>query len=420
MSDAATSIALVDVSSMYVSCERAFDPTLRGEPVVVLSNNDGCVVARSQEAKALGVKMGQPWFEMLEDPCFIQVVACSSNYELYGDLSNRMIQVLGEHCAEVEPYSIDEGFLTLPAGRASAIARDIKAAIWRCIGLPVTVGIGSTKTLAKLASHLSKTRPESDGLCDLTRWCDQDVENMMATTPVSEVWGIGPRLTSHLGHSGIRSVADLRDADPVALRRQHSVVVERTVRELRGVRCIPFGAAPPPRAQLIHIRMLGAPVTTRSEMHQVVTDYAQRITRRLRRGAQETGQVVVHLSTSRFASEGHLVQQSLTLPATTADADVISRAARTLVDLTIREGAGYNRAGIMLLDLTPAGQAPQLWGPADDRVASVLDTIGRRYGSECVGYGVTGLRAAPRWAMQRRHLSPAYTSRWQDLLKVRA
>jgi DNA polymerase V len=419
MSDAPTVIALVDVSSMYVSCERAFDPTLRGVPVVVLSNNDGCVVARSAEAKALGVAMGQPWFEMLEDPCFIQVVACSSNYELYGDLSNRMIQVLGEHCAEVEPYSIDEAFLTLPAARASVIACDIKDAIWRCVGLPVTFGIGPTKTLAKLASHLAKTRPESGGLCDLTRWPTKDVETMMATTPVSEVWGIGHRLTSHLDRQGIRSVTDLRDADPVTLGRRHSVVVERTVRELRGVRCIPFGAAPP-RAQLIHIRMLGAPVTTRSEMNQVVTAYAQRITRRLRRGAQEAGQVVVHLSTSRFTGEGHLVQQSLTLPAPTADASVISRAARALVDLTIREGARYNRAGIMLFDLTPAGQASQLWGPADDRVASVLDTIGRRYGSATVGYGVTGLRATPRWAMQRRHLSPAYTSRWHDLLKVRA
>lgn len=406
---------------MYVSCERVFQPELRGRPVVVLSNNDGCVVARSAEAKALGVPMGQPWFQLQRDPELARtVIARSSNYALYGDLSARMVATLNGFSPEVEVYSIDECFVMLPAGDAVAIAREIQQRVAQWVGLPVSVGIGETKTRAKFAHQLAKAAPASGGIQDLTTWSPAAVAEAMATHPVSLVWGIGPRLTRRLEQVGIRTVYELACADPAWLRRLFSVVVERTVRELSGTRCIPLGAEPPARAQFMYSRMLGQPITTHTELAEVISAYSQRVTRRMRQHNLQASVVTVHMSSSSYApGPQHSGQRAITLSTPTDAPREIIAAAQDAARATFRPGVRYNRAGVMLHDLAPTGRARQLWSPErTDPVPALLDAITAKHGRGAIGYGVEGLRAPRRWSMTRRYLSPEYTTNWAQLLVV--
>jgi DNA polymerase V len=419
-------IALVDVRSMYVSCERVFQPDLENRPVLVLSNNDGCAVARSQEAKDLGIAMGQPWFEIQRVPAWRdQVVARSSNYELYGDMAARLVATLATLVADLSVYSIDECFARLPATTTSPavaeIAQQIQDRVHRWTGLPVSIGVGPTKTLAKQAQHWAKANPDSGGICDLTTWSAEQLEAAMAATPASDVWGIGPRLTRHLVGYGIHSVLDLARADAAFLRRRHSVVLERTVRELAGTPCIPLGDAPAPRGrqQVMYSRMLGQPVTTRDEMRQVLTQYATMATRRLRRHRLDAALLTVTMSTSAYREQSwHHTHPVALSPPTRQPIDII-RAAHTALPL-MGEGRPYNRAGILLTGLTPAdAQPPLLPGDgADPAVADAVDQVTERFGRQAIGYGVSGLRGSRAWDMRREHLSPAYSTRWADLLNV--
>lgn len=411
-------IGLVDVRSMFVSCERVLDPHLEGRPVVVLSNNDGCAVARSQEAKDLGIAMGQPWFEITRNPQWRSVIARSSNYELYGDMAARMVSTLRTLVADLEVYSIDESFITLPARRAQELAHTIQARLRRWTGLPVAIGIGTTKTLAKQAQHFAKADPATGGICDLTTWHPRDVDEAFHATPVSDVWGVGPRLTTALAKIGIRTVLDLARADPGMIRRRHSVVLERTVRELSGTPCIPLGHEPRPRRQVMYSRMLGAPVTTHTEMSHVLTHYATQAARRLRQHNLQAALMTVTMSTSRFREQSwHHTWPVALSPATAEPLEIIRAAQRALPAMV--EGRPYNRAGILLETLSPDGSTPPLLprhGTADPRISIAVDHVQERYGRHAIGYGVTGLRDRPRWEMRRNMLSPAATTRWDQLL----
>ena len=226
-------VALVDVRAMYASCEQVFDPTLRHKPVVVLSNNDGCVIARTAEAKRLGIRMGQPWFTIRDNPHLqAHVIAKSSNYALYGDMSARFITILAEHAHQVCPYSIDEAFILLPTRHTQQQARRITDTIDRWLGLPVTIGIGATKTLAKIGSHHAKNH--HSGVCDLTTATADQHRTLLADTSVGDVWGIGARLSTRLGGHGIHTAAQLAHTDPTWIRTTFNITVERTVRELSG------------------------------------------------------------------------------------------------------------------------------------------------------------------------------------------
>lgn len=410
-------IALVDVRSMYVSCERVFAPHLRARPVVVLSNNDGCVVARSEEAKNLGIAMGRPWYQIRRDARWSQVIACSSNYELYGDMAARLVRTLSSLVADLEVYSIDECFVLLPAAGAGELAQRIQERVARWIGLPVSVGIGPTKTLAKQAQHWAKTNPLSHGICDLTTWSPQQLHQAMTTTPAADVWGVGRRLSASLARVGIDTVADLTAADPLWLRRRHNVVLERTVRELRGTPCIPLGQEPSPKAQLMYSRMLGQPVTDPEQMGHILAQYATMAARRLRSHQLRAHLMTVTLSTSRFGPRPlhHSLPVALS-PATAEPLDLIN-AAKTALSL-MQPDAQYNRVGILLTGLVPDGTLTLLPEGADPALGKAVDEVQARYGTAALGYGHTGLRAARPWDMRREHLSPCYTTRWKDLASI--
>lgn len=385
----------------------------------VLSNNDGCAVARSDEAKALGVQMGDPWFQLREKPHLLNLVAMSSNYEEYGAFSSRFHETVATVSAETEVYSVDEAFVGLHRRDPASTVAELQARVLQWTGLPTAAGIGPTKTLAKVAQRHAKAIGQP--LVDLTTWPHDDVGALLAATPASEVWGIGTRLTAGLAGLGITTAVDLARADAGALRRRWSVVLERTARELAGVPCMPVGFTPKDRQQLMYSRMLGATVSTTSEMRSVLTQYAAAAARRLRSHGLETALMQVWLSSSRFRDDvaHHTVSVALD-PPTSDPLRLITASYAALPQM--RPNWPYNRAGILLTGLSPAGATPQLWPgetPSRLRLADAVDEIAARYGRAAIGWGPTGLRGRRPWDMRRERLSPAGTTNWDELLTVR-
>jgi DNA polymerase V len=283
--------ALVDVNNFYVSCERVFNPHLENRPVVVLSNNDGCAVARSNEVKALGVKMGAPWFQLAELAQKHNIVALSSNYTLYGDMSQRVMSILRDYSPNAEPYSIDESFLSLNGlggiwPSASAMGQSIRHRVRKWTGLPVCVGIGPSKTLAKLANHIAKKQPQFNGVCDLASMPSAKVDSLLANIGVVEVWGVGRRIGLQLHAAGITTVQQLRAASPSWLRSKFGVVMERTGNELRGISCLALEEVAAPRKQIISSRSFGQMVHTLPELSESVASYmsiaAEKLAARIR------------------------------------------------------------------------------------------------------------------------------------------
>lgn len=415
-------IALIDVRSMFVSVERVLEPRLQGLPVVVLSNNDGCAVSRSDEAKALGVTMGQPWFEISRKPTLRSVIARSSNYVEYGAFSSRFHAAVSTLAADVEIYSVDESFVTFGARSqepAAAAAAAIQRRVQRWTGLPTSGGIGGTKTLAKVAQRHAKAQGEA--LCDLTVWRRAEVEELLAETPTEEVWGIGRRLSAGLAELGIRTALELSRADAGVIRRRWSIVLERTARELAGVPCMPVGFAPRDRQQLMYSRMLGATVSDPQEMRSVLAHYAAAAGRRLRSHSLQAGMMQVWISTSRFRDQVSHHHAATALDPPTADPLALIRASQVILS-QMQAGRPYNRAGILLTGLTPAGAQPTLWPGTDpnrEQLAAIVDQISSRHGRNVIGYGSNGLRGRPRWEMRRDLLSPAGTTSWSDLLTAR-
>ncbi|MFY9511121.1 MAG: Y-family DNA polymerase, partial [Rubrivivax sp.] len=302
--------ALVDVNNMYVSCERVFRPALNGRPVVVLSNNDGACIARSNEAKDLGVRMAQPWFEVRHLERAAGLVALSANFELYGDMSSRMMSLAARYAPRQEIYSIDECFLDFDGvpGDLLATGRALRSQVLQWTGLPTSVGFGATKTLAKLANHVAKTAERKPGsyAAELAQVCNFDtlsrpaLEAVMAATDVGEVWGIGRKTRTRLHEGGIRSVRDLVQADVVALRRQFSVVVEKTVLELRGTACLAVDDAPDANQQLMCSRSFGTPVQELPTLIEVVSQFCSQVARKLREQGSVAGAVHVFITTSPY------------------------------------------------------------------------------------------------------------------------
>lgn len=421
-------IALVDVNSFYVSCERVFDPRLAGIPVVVLSNNDGCVVARSDEAKALGIKTGEPWFKLAEAAPKLGLVQRSSNYELYGDLSSRVMQLLSRFSSEQEIYSIDECFLHLHGTDDELRGRgtDIRAAVAKNIGLPVCVGIGPTKTLAKFANRIAKQNPHMGGVCNLDALDPAVVDTIMSRVPVTGLWGVGSRNGTRLNALGIHTVADLRDADPAVIRAKFSVVLQRTVLELNGTSCIPMDTESADKQQVLFSRSFATPVTTRESMRQVMSLYAQKAAIRLAREGQLAGVMTVFASTSRFSgTDASSPSATVRLQRPTADPLMLTRAAIDAMDPRVVEGARYAKAGIMLTGLSPAGAEPVFdlfdAGPEQKDIGPLLAKVTDKYGAASIGLGLAGMSTAkPDWTMARNFASPRYTTEWSDLPVVKA
>jgi DNA polymerase V len=420
-------IALVDVNSFYVSCERVFDPSLEGKPVVVLSNNDGCVVARSNEAKALGIENGTPWFKLAADADRIGVVAKSSNYELYGDLSSRVMTLLGRFGAAQEIYSIDESFLHLSgtAGEMHRTALEIKAVVARNTGLPVCVGVAPTKTLAKFMNRIAKQNPHLEGVCAYDTMPVRDTETIMSKVPVTGLWGIAGRLGKRLNAIGIFTIADLKASDPVAMRKKFSVVLQRTILELNGTSCIPLETVRASKEQMIFSRSFATPVTTAARMREVMALYAQQAAIRLAKEGQQAKILTCFAGTSHFNEQASsFPSATVKLPAPTADPVILTKAAVAALDGQVFDGVPYARAGVMLTGLSPAGAQPQLPSFAtaheDKNIGALLGQVMDRYGTAAIGLGRAGMTVAPDWQMKRERMSPRYTTEWDELPVVKA
>jgi DNA polymerase V len=418
-------LALVDCNNFYVSCERVFNPKLEGIPVGVLSNNDGCFVARSAELKALGVKMGQPLFEVRDLVRRHRVCVLSSNYGLYGDMSQRVMECLGQFTPAVELYSIDESFLDLGGfeGRdLVAYGREIRETVRQWTGIPTCVGIGPTKILAKLSNYLAKKRPEYAGVCDLRDEAFRQA--VLPTIPVDEVWGIGRASVGKLAERGIKSAADLRDLDPRRARQFLSVTGARIVMELRGLSCLDLEVMAPPKKATAVTRSFGAPVTQLADACEAVAFFAVRAGEKLRQQGQAAGRMMVFIQTSPHRDDPYYSNGcTLSLSPATADSLALIRASHAGLTRIWRDGYRYTKAGVMLTDLMAAERVPVTLFEAADRQRSeklmeALDSLNGRFGTGTVFPAGTGIKRA--WRTQAENVTPHYTTRFEELPLVRA
>ncbi|HEJ8281937.1 TPA: translesion error-prone DNA polymerase V subunit UmuC [Klebsiella oxytoca] len=418
--------ALVDVNSFYASCEMVFRPDLRGRPVVVLSNNDGCVIARNHEAKLLEIPMGAPYFKMKSQFERHQVAVFSSNYALYGDMSQRVMTLLEELSPAVYQYSIDEAFVNLSGihrtEELEAFGRHVRSTLLQCTGLTVGVGIGPTKTLAKLANYAAKRWPKFEGVVDLSLQARQ--RKLLAKVAVGEIWGVGRRMAKKLNDMGITKALELAEMPASLIRKSFSVVMERTVRELRGESCLEPEEYMPTKQQIISSRSFSQKVSEYGPMREAICSHAVRAAERLRAQHQYCRYVSVFLKTSPFAGNdvyyGNDAGTEIHIP--TQDSRDIVAAAVKCLETIWREGHRYQKCGVMLGDFFSRGVA-QL-GLFDDyrpranseQLMEVLDFVNRREKGRLwfAGQGITR-----SWEMKRHRLSPAYTTRFSDLLRVK-
>lgn len=418
--------ALVDVNSFYASCETVFRPDLKGLPVVVLSNNDGCVIARNAQAKALGISMGAPFFKLKEMLRQHRVQVFSSNYALYADMSLRVMTTLEEMAPAVEMYSIDEAFLDLSGvsfcQSLETFGHEVKARVLRETHLQVGVGIAPTKTLAKLANYAAKKYHGTKGVVDLSRVERQ--RKLMALVPVEEVWGVGGRLSKKLRQMGIENALQLAESSTWVMRKHFNVVLERTVRELRGEPCLALEEMAPTRQQIVCSRSFGTRLTDYSAVRQAVCQYAERAAEKLRHEKQYCRQIAVFVKTSPHAEHeayyGNQASGQLLTP--TNDTRDIVRVATEALDRIWLDGYRYMKAGVMLGDFFSQGIAQlQLFDPYGPRANSealmqVVDRINQK-GRGTLWFAGQGIEQG--WAMKREMLSPAYTTRFADLPIVR-
>ncbi len=418
--------ALVDANNFYVSCHRAFAPSLKGRPVVVLANNDSCCVARSNEVKALGVKMGTPWFQLYDLAKQHGIIALSSNYCLYGDVSLRFMRILAEFSPAQEVYSIDECFLDFTGFHSidlTGYGQTIRQRVLQWLGLPVCVGIGPSKTLAKLANYVAKKRDQYQGVFDYSRLGQQEQDELLASIEVGEVWGIGLRLSERLARLGIETVKDLRDADTKIVRRQFSVVVERTVLELRGVSCLDLEEVAQAKKEIVSSRSFGKLVVKLDDLQQAVASYTARAAEKLRRQHSVAGALQVFLQTNPHKTNEPQYHPSIVIPLVEPTADtglLVSHAMRGLKRI-YKPGYRYQKAGVMLMELSdPKTCQPDLFShvSTQDRQKSqrrmeTLDHINRKMGRGTLRLAAEGFQHT--WKVRTDYPSPRYTTRWAEL-----
>lgn len=420
--------ALVDCNNFYASCEKLFDPTLTRTPLVVLSNNDGCVVARSAEAKKLGVPMAAPWYQLKDLAERYGIVAKSSNYALYADMSNRVIEILGQFAPAIEVYSIDESFLDL-SGMTNTQGQDllaygqrIRQRVAQWLGLAVCVGIAPTKTLAKLANHCAKKNLAGQtGVCDFSVMSEDALTQLLGQIEVGEVWGVGRKIGARLEEHGIETALQLREADTASIRSRFSVVLERTVRELRGVSCLALEEMVPAKQQIMSSRSFGQYVYELPALQEAVASYIAIAAEKLRAQNSVAGAVQVYIRTNPFKPKEPQYQRAVTvpLPEPTADTRVLTRWALRVLSRIYAPGYAYQKAGVMLSDLQPKHQEQQhLFAPAGDStraqaLMATLDQINQRWGRSAVQLAIQQSDAS--WQMKRSNLSPAYTTNWAEI-----
>lgn len=422
--------ALVDCNNFYASCEKLFRPDLAKTPVVVLSNNDGCVVARSKEAKALGIKMGVPYFQVRELAETHGIVAFSSNYALYADMSSRVMTTLEQLAPSVEVYSIDEAFLDLTGVKAGTdltkFGKQVKSTVFDWTGIHVCVGIAPSKTLAKLANHAAKKWTKTNGVVDLTDRIRQ--RKLMALLPVSEVWGIGGRISKRLNEMGIHTALDLADAPEKQIREQFSVVVERTVRELNGESCLSLVEVKNKKKEIVSSRSFSERIIDKTQMLEAVSEYTHRACEKLRAQQTKAKQLTVFLRTSPFSDHqtdpyyansitGQLIHPS-------SDTRDFLHLASELLAKIWKDGYRYAKSGVMLTDFYDNvitqfdlfSEASPTTG-CNSKLMSVVDQINQLHRKNTIYFAIKGTNQD--WSMKRNLLSPAYTTNWLELVVAR-
>lgn len=421
------SLALVDCNNFYVSCERVFDAGLCGRPVVVLSNNDGCVIARSEEAKALGIEMGAPAFRCEEIFGRHGVRVYSSNYALYADMSRRVRETLSRFALEIEAYSIDESFLRLEASSPAGLTdqtRRLRGTVRKWTGIPVSVGIGPTKTLAKLANRRAKRAPVLRGV--LSVHPGPALDRLLDDTEVEQVWGIGPARARRLRAQGIVTARQLRDAPEGWVRKHLGVMGQRIAWELGGVPCFPLEPVYPPRKNITCSRSFGRPVTELKELREALAVYVSRAAEKLRAQGSVCGSLEVFIQTSRYKSGAPFYGPSgtATLPVATAFTPSLVKQALSVLHRLYRPGHAYVKAGCTLGGLVPRGTAQlnlfegEADGAAQEALMETVDALNRRLGKGAVFLAAAGI--ARPWQMRRRSVSPAYTTDWDELFTIAA
>ncbi len=420
---AGSAVALVDCQCFYVSCERVFDPKLEGKPVVVLSNNDGIVVAASREAKAMGFMLGVPFFQIRDRIDAGEAHAFSSNYTLYGDFSRRVMETLSQFTPNMEIYSIDEAFLDLSGFAGTdldAYGREIQRTVRKWTGIPVSIGIGETKVLAKIAQQLAKRSDRAGAVLNLagSPWRERALEQ----TGVGDIWGIGHQYTKFLMARGIETALALARTEDSWVKKHLTVVGLRLVRELRGEQCIGMEFAPPAKQEICISRQFGAYITTLEGMNEAVASYTTRAAEKLRRQHSAAGAVMVFIMTNRFKDEPQCADSAvLELPVASDSTDELIHYALAGTSRLFRPGYRFNKAGVILTDLVPADQVQLDLFDVKDRDGSrrlmrALDTVNARMGARTLRFAVSGVKRP--WRTQFKRRTPRYTTRWEELLKV--
>lgn len=418
-------LALVDCNNFYASCERVFNPKLASQPVVVLSNNDGCIIARSNEAKALGFAMGDPYHLNKDKIRQHNVKVFSSNYALYGDMSRRVMSTLAAHAMDVEIYSIDEAFLSLQGFEYRGLdsyAATIRANVKRATGIPVSIGIGPTKTLAKIANRLAKKLPGTEGVCNLF---EADTGMMLSLVDVGDVWGVGRQWAAWLKGQGINTALDLKRADPKTIRARMTVVGEKIVSELNGESCLDLELVAPPQKGITVSRSFGKTLSGLEPIREALLQFVGRAVEKLRRQNLQANRLTVFLMTSPFDKDRPFYSNSMTrklLFPSDYTPDLIDAAA-TILEKIYRPGHAYQKCGVMLTDLVPAvRERHDLFDERDrhrhSRLMKALDAINSDHGARAIHFGNLG-GTKPQWATRACFRSPRYTTSWGEIPLVR-
>ncbi len=417
--------ALVDCNNFYVSCERVFDPSLRNRPVVVLSNNDGNVVARSSEAKEIGIPFGAPCFSVTGLVKKHNIGVFSSNYTLYGDMSSRVMDTLAAYSPDMEIYSIDEAFMRIDnvCSNSELYGKRMKQEVYCNTGIPVSVGIGPTKTLAKLANHIAKKKPETGGVFEITGSTSDD--SLLESLPVEEVWGIGRQHKKLLNSYGICTVRQLRDAPDRWIKKKMAITGLRTVYELRGISCIPLEELPSPKKEIVSSRSFGRPVTELSEIKEALCSYVSRAAEKLRREKGAASYITVYITTSPFKKEDPQYSRSVTaeLPFPMSYTPLLLKYATAMIEKIYRKGFRYKKTGVMLGGITRANEIQMnlfsSFNPEKgEKLMETIDGINRKMGRDSVHFACTGIDQP--WQMKRNFMSKRYTTHPDELPVAKA
>ncbi|MFC1599516.1 Y-family DNA polymerase [Patescibacteria group bacterium] len=418
--------ALVDCNNFYASCERVFNPKLEGKPIVVLSNNDGVIIARSNEAKALGIKMATPVFKVQDIIDRHKVNVFSSNYVLYGDMSHRVISILKQAAPEVEVYSVDEAFLKLDGIQEdlTKFSRKICNKILKWTGIPVSIGIADTKTLCKIANELAKKNPQYKGVLDLSGMSDFKIDPYLKRIDISDVWGIGRRLSPMLRVHNIKTARDLKYASDQWIRKCINVLGLKTVHELRGIPCIQLEDNPAPKKSIASTRSFGRPVLSLTELKQAVALYVTIATEKLREGRQIASaiQVFIHTNFHRQDQSQYSESAATMLPHPTSHSPTIVKSAHKLLDTIYKPGYQYKKAGIILTKLMPKDQIQldlfkeHKLNPHNERIMQTLDKINAKHGRNTLSLAALGLTKP--WTMRQLKKSKKFTTSWNEVITI--